>query len=115
MNNRQEPAPPLLPSAGWYPDPELANTQRYWNGASWESHRAPLYPVGIATTAIAAGPPSSSSVNSARVFAILLPIVGFIIGLTMLNRQGNDGVTIMVLSVVAAVVWYSIFTSLAGG
>jgi hypothetical protein len=29
-------------AAGWYPDPELAHTQRYWNGAQWLDHRAPL-------------------------------------------------------------------------
>ena len=26
---------------GWYPDPELVNTQRYWDGERWLEHRAP--------------------------------------------------------------------------
>lgn len=30
------------PAAGWYPDPEDATQQRYWDGAQWTEHRAPL-------------------------------------------------------------------------
>lgn len=31
-----------LPAAGWYPDPEDATQQRYWDGQQWTEHRAPL-------------------------------------------------------------------------
>ncbi len=27
--------------SGWYPDPEDASQQRYWDGAAWTEHRAP--------------------------------------------------------------------------
>lgn len=30
------------PQAGWYPDPEDATQQRYWDGEQWTEHRAPL-------------------------------------------------------------------------
>jgi hypothetical protein len=30
------------PAAGWYPDPEDATCQRYWDGGAWTEHRAPL-------------------------------------------------------------------------
>jgi hypothetical protein len=30
------------PPAGWYPDPEQAQTQRYWDGERWLDQRAPL-------------------------------------------------------------------------
>jgi Protein of unknown function (DUF2510)/Excalibur calcium-binding domain len=30
--------------AGWYPDPERAGQQRYWDGSAWTDHRAPLAP-----------------------------------------------------------------------
>lgn len=26
-------------SAGWYDDPEMVNTRRYWDGAQWTEHR----------------------------------------------------------------------------
>lgn len=33
-------APPPTP-AGWYPHPDMENTQRYWNGTSWTDQVAP--------------------------------------------------------------------------
>jgi thiol:disulfide interchange protein len=30
-----------MPPAGWYPDPEDASQQRYWDGSTWTEHRAP--------------------------------------------------------------------------
>lgn len=27
---------------GWYPDPEMVGTQRYWDGGQWTEHRAPV-------------------------------------------------------------------------
>lgn len=38
------------PPAGWYPDPEQAEQQRYWDGTQWTEHRAP----GAGTSAPAA-------------------------------------------------------------
>ncbi|WP_299087985.1 Ltp family lipoprotein [uncultured Microbacterium sp.] len=34
MSDNITPASPL-PPAGWYPDPQNASTQRYWDGARW--------------------------------------------------------------------------------
>jgi hypothetical protein len=33
-------APPQQP-AGWYPDPNVTGSQRYWDGAAWSEHTAP--------------------------------------------------------------------------
>ena len=38
MNENETPQP------GWYPDPEMAQTQRYWDGSTWTDHRAPAAP-----------------------------------------------------------------------
>ncbi len=35
--------PPPMPAPGWYDDPEQASTWRWWDGASWTDHRAPMW------------------------------------------------------------------------
>ncbi len=30
-----------LPPPGWYPDPAMAGTRRYWDGVTWTDHVAP--------------------------------------------------------------------------
>ena len=47
------------PPAGWYSDPELVNTRRYWDGAKWTEHRQEL-PVATAAAPITDNSGSSS-------------------------------------------------------
>lgn len=35
--------PPPMPTSGWYEDPEHPWTWRYWDGARWTEHRAPMW------------------------------------------------------------------------
>ena len=81
------------PAAGWYPDPSQPQTQRYWTGSAWTEQRAPLappeQPPGSFTTVVAFG----------YIFAVFLPFVGFIIGLTQINRSVH-GILIMLLSTI---------------
>ena len=35
--------PPPMPPSGWYDDPDQAWTWRYWDGARWTEHRAPMW------------------------------------------------------------------------
>lgn len=35
--------PPPMPPSGWYDDPEHPWTWRYWDGARWSDHRAPMW------------------------------------------------------------------------
>lgn len=44
MSDLAQPEPAAVTPAGWYPDPDMAGTQRYWTGSSWTEHRAPLAP-----------------------------------------------------------------------
>jgi len=39
-----------LPPAGWYPDSQVPNTLRWWDGSVWTAHVAPVQPV-VAPTA----------------------------------------------------------------
>ncbi len=43
-----------MAEAGWYPDPEHAGTLRYWDGATWTDHRAPIEAPPIAEAGPAA-------------------------------------------------------------
>jgi hypothetical protein len=47
MENELSPRPGT--PAGWYPDPSMSGTQRYWNGTGWTDHAAPITaPIGAA-------------------------------------------------------------------
>ena len=35
--------PPPMPPSGWYDDPDQTWTWRYWDGARWTEHRAPIW------------------------------------------------------------------------
>ena len=42
MTDPTELADSAGPPPGWYPDPEMVGTQRYWDGSQWTEHRAPM-------------------------------------------------------------------------
>jgi hypothetical protein len=70
--------------AGWYPDPELPATQRYWDGAAWTEHRAPR---------TVAAPRKS---NAGTIVAIIgFVLAALIIGPSLLGlfRLGGSGGT----------------------
>jgi len=54
------PPPPGGVPAGWYPDPELASTLRYWDGGQWTEHRAP------SAAAMAEAPTTSRKYRGSR-------------------------------------------------
>jgi hypothetical protein len=62
--------------AGWYPDPELVNTRRYWDGERWTEHRqeapAPTPAVPLSDTEYGHQPdPPSSGSRTGRTVALL--------------------------------------------
>ncbi len=52
------------PPAGWYPDSSQPGTQRYWDGAQWTEHTAPLADSGQAVAGQAASGPSAGSAGA---------------------------------------------------
>lgn len=86
-----------LPAPGWYRDPELTATQRYWDGSRWTAHRAPL---AAQTKERGAG----ALVVVGYVTALLLPIIGFILGTVLLvRRQTGHGLAVVVISLAVGI------------
>jgi len=96
------------PGPGWYPDPNPAapeDQRRYWNGKRWLDETA--------------GPARTPSPNDAPqglviagyATAVLLPIVGFFVGLALIikNRAGH-GVAVMVISVIVFLIALNAFS-----
>lgn len=96
-----EPAPPPTTPAGWYPDPKMPGTQRYWDGTEWSDHVAPA-----PNSQRPAQPDNSALVAVGIVTALLLPIVGFIVGCVVAGRDSKTGAVIIVLSLFGAAGWF---------
>lgn len=125
------------PIPGWYPDPITPGQQRYWDGAQWTEHAAPLPqnapptpPPGYAATAptpppyIGYGMPanvaSPSGVTYAhwglRVKAFLLDLLFqafFVIPQVILNQgaqsSNSTGIALLSLLVALAGLWFVIW------
>lgn len=83
--------------AGWYPDPTQAQTQRYWDGDAWTSSRAPALPAQ-----------SHTMVTLGWVFALLVPIVGLVLGILVADRH-REGTWIIAVSIVSGLLWVAVF------
>lgn len=78
---------------GWYPDPNNAALQRWWDGTTWTEHTAPA--TGASGSAVATGAPSGKKVP-AGIFGILLGAFGvhkFYLGYT------TEGLIMVLVSV----------------
>jgi hypothetical protein len=42
MDMDEPTGPPMMPTAGWYLDPDAGDRWRYWDGARWTEYRAPI-------------------------------------------------------------------------
>lgn len=99
------------PAPGWYDDPTMVKTRRYWDGQQWTEHRQER--AAPAQVYVQADLPSSAAVSWGYLLGIFLPVVGFFIGLALLGKRGNDGLKIVLVSVAAFIVWAVILTMVA--
>ena len=113
MSPDATPPPPSQPPAGWYTDPHVPGGQRYWDGSDWTEHVAsPAPPPMQSAQPVAAGygPPqekeqeATGTIIAGYVFAVIFPIVGFVIGLTQINRN-RHGLWVVLVAVAAFVAW----------
>lgn len=68
--------PPNPPPAGWYVDPKMAGTQRYWDGVAWTDQVAPWSP-----------PAAKTAQQSQLVVALVL--AGSAVGLVMALQSAS--------------------------
>jgi hypothetical protein len=90
--------PPPPPSPGGYPPP----------GAYVQQPPQPVY--------VAQPQGTSALVVCGYVFAVLMPIVGLVLGIVAATKQSEpqtsrNGIFVIVLSVVAFIVWFAIFSA----
>jgi hypothetical protein len=94
---------------GWYADPVTGSGRRYWDGTAWTQQVAP--------EPSAPAPVSLGLVVAGYVLALLIPIVGFVLGVVALKKHPgtgtNHGVWIIVAAVVGVVLNLMLLT--AGG
>jgi hypothetical protein len=106
----QPPQSPAVP-AGWYPDPQ-GQVQRYWAGSAWTDHTAPVSNSGppvAASPAVTAPAKRETSLGVAVLLSILMPLIGFIVGIVWLSKgRSSDGIVCMVVSAFAFFVWVAL-------
>ena len=84
------------PPPGWYPDPHMADTKRYWDGTRWSDHIAPV-------ETDAAGKQNSRLIGAGLVVATVIGLVMAGQSASLLSGTGLQW-TGAVLAVGAAVV-----------
>lgn len=98
---------PDKPPAGWHPAPNDPQTLRYWDGDSWTDSYQP-----------ATGQSEGKSRNAdgviifGYIMAVLMPLIGFIVGLTQINKN-RHGLWIVVVSVAVFVLALALLSAAA--
>jgi hypothetical protein len=87
----------IVPPAGWYTDPQIRGTQRFWDGVSWTEQTRPTdYTEQLAEDA-------RGRLTLAWVLAFLFPIVGFFLGWRLTDERPRHGIAVMLVSVLTLI------------
>ncbi len=68
--------------AGWYPDPKMLDTIRYWDGENWTDSVAPVASVASRTSPVSASP-STHTYETVAVILCVLGLLGLLGGMVM--------------------------------
>ncbi len=105
------------PPPGWYTNP-AGPGQRYWDGQKWTDSYSQTQPSTVSNLVTEPDSSSSGLIVAGYIFAVVIPIVGFILGIVAVTRPdkrvSKHGVWIIVLSVVAFFVFVAIIAGSAG-
>ena len=79
--------------AGWYDDPTMVNTRRYWDGQKWTEHRQEATAPDVAAptwTPPAAAPEPARGKGCATAFGIAASIVVVLVVIGVMGGQGGS-------------------------
>jgi drug/metabolite transporter (DMT)-like permease len=111
--NEMRAAAPSAP-AGWYPDPDQVQTQRFWDGTNWTDQRAPLTEgstrsdddyINVEVTPAIVGVIAGIIVTIVAVFLPFVDTKGVPVGSNTLI-QNTEGVVLLILAVTALLTLY---------
>ncbi|HZJ28583.1 MAG TPA: DUF2510 domain-containing protein, partial [Solirubrobacterales bacterium] len=83
----------------WYPVP--GGRLRWWDGTSWTDNLAPGDPSQADT-------PMSGTAMTGIAFALLMPLIGFFIGIALIAAKDRHGGLVTGLSVGMFFVWFTV-------
>lgn len=93
---------------GWYPDAQATGGERYWDGEQWTPQRR--------AAAVDRGALNLDGFGSdawANRWVWLLPIVGFIQGIKILEERPARGVQLMLTSLLVTAIYTVVILALA--
>ena len=106
-----------MTAPGWYPDPSVAGTVRWWDGTQWSEHRAP------APMPYVARETDGYAIASLIAAVVGVPIVPIVLGVIARNRiresgglKDGNGLAIagIALGIVQVVIWVVVVLVLIG-
>jgi len=99
------------PPPGWYTNP-TGPGQRYWDGQRWTDSYSQTQPSAANSEIAAMSSGTPGLVIAGYILAVVIPIVGFILGIVAVTRPdkriSKHGVWIIVLSVVAFAIYIAL-------
>jgi hypothetical protein len=111
------------PAPGFYADTTTPGQERYWDGERWTDHFRAAMPQPTFAAPVTPTPAQSETaggiVVTGYVFAVIFPLVGFILGIVAVTRPAKTtsrhGVWIIVVSVVAFIFWLAVLAGSSSG
>jgi hypothetical protein len=89
--------PPSDVPADWYPDPDEPATRRYWDGEEWTEWTEQAYERDFGGEQ---GSKNDTLVVIGWITAVLIPIVGLILGIVAASRGDKRGTYVIICSIV---------------
>jgi hypothetical protein len=107
---------------GVYPAPHAPAHLQYWNGAEWTAETRPAAYPSHAVSSMPGAPtathgPAEPIVTAGYILAVLIPIVGFVVGILAAARPNpatnRHGLPIILVSVLSFVVFLALLGAAA--